>query len=115
MASRHRQTGSTLLRNRLVLHRFICHEFGYLEGMAGMLDRLRDLSATNLDPGDESKYATALLLYRNEDHAKVSREQFIAYDANIAALSRPPAHDLANTTAPGSRTSISPYCSPSIT
>ena len=78
----------TLLQSRLVLHRFICHEFGYPAGMAGMLGQLRGLSATNLDTGDESRYATALLLYRNEDHAKVPPEQFIEYDANIAALSR---------------------------
>ena len=88
MASRRQPVGGTLLRNRLVLHRFICHEFGYPAGTAGMLGRLRGLSATNLDTGDESKYATALLLYRSEDHAKISPEQFIEYDANIAALSR---------------------------
>ena len=52
-----------------------------------MLGGLRGLSAANLDAGDESMYATALLLYRNEDRAKVPPEQFIEYDANIAALS----------------------------
>ena len=88
MASRRQPVGDTLLRNRLVLHRFIYHEFGYPAGMAGMLGQLRDLSATNLDTGDESRYATGLLLYRNEDHARVPPEQFIEYDANIAALSR---------------------------
>ena len=77
----------TALRNRLVLHGFICHEFGYPQGMTDMLGRLRGLPATSLDTGDESKYATALLLYRNEDRAKVPPEQFIEYDANIAALS----------------------------
>ena len=77
----------TALRKRLVLHRFVCHEFGYLGDMTGMLGRLRGLSATNLDTCDESRYATALLLYRNEDRAKVPPEQFIEYDANIAALS----------------------------
>ena len=87
MASRHRQAGGTPLQNRLVLHRFICHEFGYLAGMAEMLDHLRGLSPSNLDTGDESQYATALLLYRNEDHARVPPEQFIKYDADIAALS----------------------------
>ena len=78
----------TLLQNRLVLHRFICHEFGYPAGMAEMLDHLRGLSLGSLDASDESRYATALLLYRNEDHAKVPPEQFIEYDVNIAALSR---------------------------
>ena len=88
MASRRRQVGDTLLQNRLVLHRFICHEFGYLEGMAEMLGRLRGLSATSLHAGDESEYATALWMYRHRDRAKVTREQFVEYDANIAALSR---------------------------
>ena len=77
----------TSLRNRLVLHRFICHEFGYLRGLAEMLGRLRGLSAGSLDALDESEYATALWMYRHRDRAKVTREQFVEYDANIAALS----------------------------
>ena len=77
----------TSLRNRLVLHRFICHEFGYLRGLAEMLGRLRGLSAGSLDTRDESEYATALWMYRHRDRAKVTREQFVEYDANIAALS----------------------------
>ena len=77
----------TVLQNRLALHRFVCHEFGYLGGMTDMLDRLRDLPA-GLDANDESKYATALLLYRDHDRAAVRPEQFAEYDANIAALSR---------------------------
>ena len=28
----------TVLQNRLALHRFVCHEFGYLGGMTDMLD-----------------------------------------------------------------------------
>jgi len=80
--------GDALLRNRLVLHRFICHELGYPAGMAAILGQLRGLSATNPDIGDESNYATALLLYRSEDHAKIPSEKFIEYNANIAALSR---------------------------
>lgn len=52
-----------------------------------MLDPLRGLPA-DLDASDESGYATALLLYRNSDRAKVSPEQFAEYDANIVALSR---------------------------
>ena len=34
----------TALQNRLVLHRFICREFGY-EDLRAMLDRLRDAPA----------------------------------------------------------------------
>ena len=88
MASRQRQVGDTLLRNRLVLHRFICHEFGHLEGMADMLGRLRGLSATRLDTSDESEYATALWMYRHRDRGNITQEQFVEYDANVAALSR---------------------------
>ena len=77
----------TILQNRLALHRFVCHEFGYLRGMSDMLDWLRGLPADRSGSG-ESEYATALLLYRHRDRAKVTQEQFLEYDANIAALSR---------------------------
>ena len=77
----------TTLRNRLALHRFVCHEFGYLGGMSDMLDRLRDLAA-GFDAGGESEYATALGLYRHPTRTKVTPEQLREYDANIAALSR---------------------------
>ena len=76
----------TTLRNRLALHRFVCHEFGYLGGMSDMLDRLRDLAA-GFDAGGESEYATVLGLYRHPTRTKVTPEQLRAYDANIAALS----------------------------
>ena len=78
----------TALRNRLALHHFVCHEFGYLEGMAEVLGRLRGLTAGNLHIGDESEYITALWMYRNRDRANVTREQIVEYDANITALSR---------------------------
>ncbi len=74
----------TPLRNRLILHRFVCREFGY-EDMRAMLDRLREVPAT-LDAGGESEYARAL--YLNPNLAAVTREQLSAYDANIAAHSR---------------------------
>ena len=76
----------TTLRNRLALHRFVCHEFGYLGGMSDMLDRLRDLAA-GFDASGESEYATALGLYRHPTRTRVTPEQLRAYDANIAALS----------------------------
>ena len=74
----------TPLRNRLILHRFVCGEFGY-EDMRAMLNRLREVPAT-LDAGGESEYARAL--YLNPALATVTREQLSAYDANIAAHSR---------------------------
>ena len=87
MALQRGHTGNISLQNRLALHRFVCHEFGYLGGMSDMLDWLRDLPA-DLNASGESEYATALLLYRHRDRAKVTREQFLEYDANIGALSR---------------------------
>ena len=86
MPSRHRQAGGMPLQNRLALHRFVCHEFGYLGGMSDMLDRLRDLAA-GFDASGESEYATALGLYRHPTRAKVTPGQLRAYDANIVALS----------------------------
>ena len=79
-----RQTGPTPLQNRLVLHRFVCREFGY-EAMPAMLDRLRNVPA-RLDPSGESEYARAL--YLNPARATVSPEQLATYDANITAHSR---------------------------
>ena len=84
MPARRNQTGSTPLRNRLILHRFVCREFGY-EDMRAMLDRLREVPGA-LDAGGESEYARAL--YLNPNLATVTREQLSAYDANIAAHSR---------------------------
>ena len=77
----------TILQNRLALHRFVCHEFGYLGGMSDMLDFLHDLPA-GFDAAGESEYVQALLLHRHRDRAKVTPEQLTEYDANIAALSR---------------------------
>lgn len=84
MPARRNQTGSTPLHNRLILHRFVCREFGY-EDMRAMLNRLREVPAT-LDASGESEYARAL--YLNPALATVTREQLSAYDANIAAHSR---------------------------
>ncbi len=74
----------TPLHNRLILHRFVCGEFGY-EDMRAMLYRLRAVPAT-LDASGESEYARAL--YLNPALATVTSEQLSAYDANIAAHSR---------------------------
>ena len=62
MPPRRRLVETSLLQNRLVLHRFICREFGY-DDMRTMLDRLRDVPA-GFDAGGESEYARALYLRR---------------------------------------------------
>ena len=74
----------TPLENRLVLHRFVCREFGY-DDMAAMLDRLRGVPA-GFAAGGESEYARAL--YINPDKAKVGPDRFAGYDAAIAETSR---------------------------
>ena len=72
------------LENRLVLHRFMCREFGH-DDMAAMLDRLRGVPAGFAASG-ESEYARAL--YLNPAKAGITAAQFADYDAEIAALSR---------------------------
>ena len=74
----------TPLENRLVLHRFLCREFGHGD-LAAMLDRLRDVPA-GFVAGGESEYARAL--YLNPDRAGIAPDRFADYDAEIANLSR---------------------------
>ena len=74
----------TPLENRLVLHRFLCREFGY-DDMEAMLERLRDAPA-GFAGGGESEYARAL--YLNPDKAAITAAQFRDYDAAIAEASR---------------------------
>ena len=74
----------TPLENRLVLHRFLCREFGY-DDLASMLDRLRDVPA-GFAAGGESEYANAL--YLNPARANIKQDRFADYDAEITALSR---------------------------
>ena len=76
----------TALTNRLVLHRFMCREFGYRD-LPDMLDRLRDL-APSREGANESAYVQALALYMNPARAGVTPEQLAEYDANVAAHSR---------------------------
>ena len=70
------------LQNRLVLHRFICREFGF-EDMRTTLDRLRDVPS-GFDAGGESEYVRALYL---PPTAPVRAEELAEYDANVAAHS----------------------------
>ncbi len=72
------------LQDRLVLHRFICDEFGEQYGMDGMLHKLNTVVADT--DGDASKYCEALLPLHA--HAKLSSGQVAEYDANIAKHSR---------------------------
>ena len=74
----------TPLENRLVLHRFLCREFGYGD-LAAMLERLRDVPA-GFAAGGESEYAKAL--YLNPERAEVAPDRFADYDAEIVALSQ---------------------------
>ncbi len=74
----------TPLENRLVLHGFLCREFGY-DDMAAMLERLRDVP-TGFASGGESEYAKAL--YLNPERAGMAPDRFADYDAEIAALSQ---------------------------
>ena len=82
MPPRRRLVGTSLLQNRLVLHRFICREFGY-DDMRTMIDRLRDTPA-GFDAGGESEYARALYL---SSAASVRAEELARYDANIVVHS----------------------------
>ena len=72
-----------LLQNRLILHRFLCQEFGY-ENLREMLGRLRDVPS-GFTPNGESEYAQAL--YLHPGRARVSSEQLCEYDANIVSHS----------------------------
>ena len=67
----------TSLQNRLVLHRFICREFG-CDDMREMLDPLREVPA-GFNAGGESEYASALYL---PPTAQVRAEELVQYDAN---------------------------------
>ncbi len=74
----------TPLENRLVLHRFLCREFGYPD-LAAMLEKLRDVPA-GVAPGGESEYAKAL--YLNPATARISSDRFAEYDSAIAETAR---------------------------
>ncbi len=82
MPPRRRLVGTSLLQNRLALHRFMCREFGY-DDMRTMLERLREVPA-GFDAGGESEYVRALYL---SSAAPVLAEELAEYDANVAAHS----------------------------
>ena len=72
------------LENRLVLHRFLCREFGYTH-LTEMLDRLRNVPA-GYDADGESYYFRGL--YPDPGKAKIKPENLAEYDVEISALSR---------------------------
>ena len=74
----------TPLQSRIVLHRFICQEFGY-QDLQAILNILNDVPA-GFTPNGESEYAQAL--YLNPNLANVSSKQLSEYDVNIASHSR---------------------------
>ena len=72
----------TTLQKRLLLHDFVCQEFGY-DDMGTMLERLRDVPGQLY--GGESEYFRAL--YVNPERAAIAYIQLSEYDANIVSLS----------------------------
>ena len=71
------------LENRLVLHAFMCREFGYL-AVEGLLNELQGVSPGFRATGG-SEFARAL--YLNPDRARVTHEQLAEYDGNVVAHS----------------------------
>ena len=84
MPSRRHQTGSAPLRNRRALLRFVCREFGY-EDAGEMLGSLARAPGETAAAGGESEYYRALYL---TPAARITRDRFAEYDADIGALSR---------------------------
>ena len=82
-AHKRNERSSPLLQNRLVLHRFVCRQFGY-DDLGGMLERLLGVPA-EIGAGGASEYAQAL--YLNPDLASLNHDQLEQYDANIVAHS----------------------------
>ena len=75
----------TPLENRLVLHRFLCREFGYND-LSAMLDRFRNRDVfAGTDAGGESFYFRGL--FPDPGMAKIAPDRLAQYDAEIAALS----------------------------
>ena len=73
------------LYNRLILHTFMCRQFGYF-GVDDMLNDLRSVPSTFPIAG-ESEFVRAL--YLNPARAQVTHERLSAYDANVIAHSGP--------------------------
>ena len=74
----------TSLGNRLILHRFLCREFGFDE-LPKMLDRLRGVPSSIAANG-ESEFARAL--YIHPEKSSIDPNKFAEYDRAIVDLSR---------------------------
>ncbi len=83
---RRQQINTVSLKERLVLHEFMCWEFGY-RNMTDMLGHINGLVA-EFDPNGESRYVQVLAIYQDPQIATVLPEQLAEYDANIAEHSR---------------------------
>ena len=73
------------LEKRMVLHRFMCNQFGYsnLRAMLSDLDNLSD----QIDGNESGLFAQALLL-RFKSNALVTKKDIARYDENIATHSQ---------------------------
>ncbi len=80
------QSGATVLENRLVLHRFVCQEFGY-DDLGAMLDQLNQVRP-ELGFIGESDYVQALRLHSKRAKIRVGPMELAEYDRNIATHSR---------------------------
>lgn len=74
------------LEKRMVLHRFMCEQFGY-DDLRGMLNHLNDLP-DNQTEGDASLFARALDVHIPQNTNKVTKDNLADYDRNITACSR---------------------------
>ena len=80
---RGRRSREPLLQNRLVLHRFVCREFGY-DNLGTILGRLREAP---VDPASgEPDYGAVVSVYLT-GAARVTRDRLAGYAANIAGHS----------------------------
>ena len=77
------RTKNPLLQNRLLLHRFVCREFGY-DDMNAILRQLEQAPA-GFGNSRESDYFRALHL---TPAARVTHDRFAEYDGNIGTLSQ---------------------------
>jgi len=73
------------LEARMVLHGFMCDQFGY-DSLRGMLERLSDVPAGFMG-GGASRFAEAMTPYIHPHSEKVSRGDLARYDDNIIAVS----------------------------
>lgn len=76
----------TILESRMVLHRFMCDQFGHknLRAMLDCFNRLPEECMNN----NASRFADVLTNYLGQHTGKVTRDDLARYDENIIAHSR---------------------------